>query len=272
MNFSDISGYEKSLLLSQPLREPIIKNIIQSMQLPASSFGLDIGCGIGFNTFMLAEALGSEGSVIGLDAEEEFLARAQLLLQKKTEIKERVDFTKGDARCLPFSDKSFDWACSIDCVGALDFDPVMLLKELYRVVRPGGRVFIIIWSSQMLLPGYPLLEAQLNATSAGIAPFAVGMASERHIMRAPEWFRQASFTDIRSQTLLRDICSPLSAEIIAAITDLFMMRWGSIEKEVSPKLWYDYRCLCNSESPDFILKTFDYYAFFTYSVFSGRVM
>lgn len=271
MASSDMSGYINSLLLSQPLREPLMKDVIRLMALPASSYGLDVGCGIGLNTFMLAETLGFDGRIVGLDSEEQMLSKAQSMLSKFV-LNGSVTLEKGDARKLVFPDQCFDWACSIDCVGALDFDPVILLKELHRVVKLGGRVFIIIWSSQMLLPGYPLLEAQLNATSAGIAPFAIGMEQDRHIMRAPGWFRQAGFTDVRAQTLVMDIGSPLNAKIIAALTDLFEMRWGSgVEKEVSPELWHDYQRLCKPNSPDFILKIPDYYAFFTYSVFSGRV-
>lgn len=246
-------------------------DIVQSMQLPASSCGLDIGCGIGLNTFMLVEALGLEGRVVGLDAQEEFLQRAQELLQNKPGIKERVAFAQGDARNLPFADKSFDWACSIDCVGAIPVDPLILLKEISRVVRPGGKVCLAIWSSQMLLPGYPLLEARLNATLSGIAPFAAEMSPERHIMRAAGWFPQAGFTDIRARTLLSDVCPPLSTEIVAALTDLFAMRWGGCAKEVGPEIWQSYRRLCNPDSDDFILHNPDYYAFFTYTLFSGRV-
>ena len=44
-----------------------------------------------------------------------------------------------------------------------------LVKELARVVKPGGSVALLAWSSEKLLPGHPLLEGHLNATSAGIA-------------------------------------------------------------------------------------------------------
>jgi len=107
MNSSDISTYEKSLLLSQPLREPALKNIIQSLQFPTSGTGLDIGCGTGFTTFMLAEALGPVGSVVGLDIEERFLQSAQLVRQNKPHISERIKFVQGNAGDLPFPGKSF---------------------------------------------------------------------------------------------------------------------------------------------------------------------
>jgi len=270
MDSINMTGYINSLLLSQPLREPLMKNIIKSIQLPASSYGLDVGCGIGLNTFLLAEELGPEGRMVGLDSEEELLTQARSLLSK-SEVNERICFEKGDARNLPFPENCFNWACSIDCVGAIDLDPVMLLNELKRVVKPGGRIYIMIWSSQMLLPGYPLLEARLNASSAGIAPFKTGMESGRHIMRALGWFKQAGFTDNRAQTFVRDIYPPQKPEIRYALTDLFNMRWGSIQNEVAPDIWQVYRRLCSPDSPDFILQNPDYYAFFTYTVFSGQI-
>lgn len=266
----DISNYENSLLLSQPLREPITRAIIESMQLPSSSFGLDIGCGIGFTTFMLAEALGPLGRVTGADTEEEFLNKASSLLHR-SEYREQISFKKGQADNLPFSDCTFDWACSTDCVGAIPVEPVMLLKEISRVVKPGGKVFISIWSSQKLLPGYPLVEARLNTSPAGIAPFRAGMEPGRHIMRGREWFQQAGFKHIKAQTFVSDICAPLTPEIRNALIDLFDMRWGSIDRETSPDLWQDFQRLCSTASPEFILSLPGYYAFFTYTVFSGIV-
>jgi len=63
----NLLAYINSLLLSQPLREPLMQEAIQLMELPVSSYGLDVGCGIGLNTFMLAEAVGPDGRIVGLD-------------------------------------------------------------------------------------------------------------------------------------------------------------------------------------------------------------
>ena len=64
---------------------------------------------------------------------------------------------EGSVTELPFDDDTFVWAGSMDCVGYLPLEPAPLLSELARVVRPGGRVAILAWSSEKLLPGYPLL-------------------------------------------------------------------------------------------------------------------
>jgi len=98
---------------------------------------------------------------------------------------EQFSFKEGDVNELPFDDNVFDWAWSMDCVGYLPLDPAPMLQELARVVRPGGRVAILAWSSEQLLPGYPQLEGRLKATSMGIAPFVKGMKPALHFLCAP---------------------------------------------------------------------------------------
>jgi len=50
---------------------------------------------------------------------------------------------------------------------------------------------------------------------------------------------------------------------------LFEMRWEGAQSELSAEDWAEYQRLCQPESPDFILDSPDYYAFFTYSLFYG---
>jgi demethylmenaquinone methyltransferase/2-methoxy-6-polyprenyl-1,4-benzoquinol methylase len=64
----------------------------------------------------------------------------------------------------------------------------------------------------------------------------------------------------------------LSDEVRAALIALFDMRWVDVEDELSEDDAEEYRRLLRPESPDFILNLEDYYAFFTYTLFSGRVI
>ncbi len=268
---TDVKAYLKRLELSNILREPILRSSVDSLQLPPGSKGLDAGCGTGFNTLMLAKAVGASGHVIGLDILEEFLTKGRSLAAK-ADLMERASFKKGDVKDLPFEDNCFDWACSIDLVGLVPIDPVFLLKELARVVKPGGRIFILIWSSQMLLPGYPLLEARLNATSFGLAPYDTKKRPELHSMRALEWFQQAGLSEPMARTFVRDINHPLNSEMLEALADLFKMRWGEDNGELSKEERVEYLRLCRDDSTDFILNIPGYYAFFTYSLFCGKVV
>ena len=49
------------------------------------------------------------------------------------------------------------------------------------------------------------------------------------------------------------------------------MRWPGVEAELTPEDWSEYQRLCLPESPDFIVDHPDYYAFFTYTMFHGKV-
>lgn len=263
--------YLRSLYVSNALREPIIRTAISQLGLPSGSNGLDIGCGIGLYTLLLAETVGFNGQVLGIDATKEFLEKACSLTSDKN-LENRVTFKKADASKLPFQDNTFDWAGSMDFIGYGNQDPTSLLREAHRVVKPGGMVFILIWSSQMLLPGYPLLEARLNATSSGVAPFKATMPPELHFMRALNWFHQVGFIEPTLRTFVSDISTPLSPEMRIALTELFQMRWGKTHLEVSSEDWGKYQRLCHPDSPNFILNVPEYYAFITYSLFCGKVV
>jgi len=156
-------------------------------------------------------------------------------------------------------------------VGFIPASPVRLLKELARVVKRGGSVAVLLWSSQQLLPGYPLLESRLNATTAGIAPFTIGTEPKRHNFRALGWFREAGLKEPKAQTFVGDVHAPFGDDLRDALSSLFAMRWGDPQSELTPQDWAMYQSLCDPTSPDFILNLPDYYAFFTYSMFRGTV-
>jgi SAM-dependent methyltransferase len=231
--------YAHALYLSDFLREPTIRSAIHSLQLPPRSRGLDAGCGSGSHTLLLAEAVAPAGHVTGLDLRPELLAHARETAAKSS-LSQCVSFQEGD-------------------------------RELARVVKPGSSVAILAWSSQQLLPGHPLLEARLNATSSGIAPFVKGKRPELHFFRALGWFRDAGLQEPRAQTFVGDVHAPLSDDIRSALLSLLEMRWGEPQSELSQEDWAEYQRLSQPSSPDFILDLPDYYAFFTYSMFTGRV-
>jgi len=195
-----IETYFQKLLKTNPLREPVLRAAIQTLELPLGSRGLDAGCGLGLQMSLLAEAVGPAGQVIGLDKSPDFVAYAQGLFENSP-WSGQVTFQEGDVNHLPFDDYTFHWVWSADCVGYPAQEPMPLMQELVRVVKPGGRVALLIWSSQQVLPGYPLLEARLNATSAGIAPFVPGQPPEWHWLRALGWMRQAGLTNATAHTL-----------------------------------------------------------------------
>jgi demethylmenaquinone methyltransferase/2-methoxy-6-polyprenyl-1,4-benzoquinol methylase len=251
--------------------EPTICSAIQALQLPSGSRGLDAGCGIGLQALLFAEAVGPTGHVTGLDISCEFLQYGEKLVGNAG-LSKQISFKEGDVSKLPFDTGIFDWAWSSCCVGySASLEPRSSVKELARVVKPGGSVAILVWSSERLLPGYPLLEAHLNATSSGIAPFVKGKKPELHYLRALGWFRDAGLEQSVARTFTGEACAPLSDDRREALIDLFKMRWPDVESELTEEDWSEYQRLCLPDSPDFILNSPDYYAFFTCSMFYGKV-
>ncbi|HVT64216.1 MAG TPA: methyltransferase domain-containing protein [Mycobacteriales bacterium] len=100
---------------------------------------LDVGCGPGFFVSDLLPIVGSSGAVVGMDSSQPMLAMAR---SRCTE--PNADFREGEATALPFGDAEFDAALSVQVMEYVADIP-LALRELYRVVKPGGRV--VIWDS-----------------------------------------------------------------------------------------------------------------------------
>ncbi len=267
---TDVGDYVAKLQVTDSLRRPVLEAAIAALELPQGSSGLDVGCGIGLQTPLLADAVGPSGHVIGVDVRPEFVAYGERLAEEAG-LTGRVSFREGDLHNLPFEDDTFDWLWSASAAGYPAHQPVRLLHELARVVRPGGIVAILIYTSQAFLPGYPILEARLNASRAGIAPFTKDMDSGCHWMRAVGWFRDAGLTEVKAQTFLREVQAPLSEELRAALAALIEMRWEGAGPEVGATLWAEHQRLCSPDSSGFILDDADYYGFFTETLFRGKV-
>lgn len=99
---------------------------------------LDQGCGTG----IFALALACEGKrVIGIDNNQAMLDRAKQSLAAHPEIGERVCLLAGNALDLKFSDELFDGVISNNVIFYVEH-PIKMLEEAYRVLRPGGRLFL----------------------------------------------------------------------------------------------------------------------------------
>lgn len=93
--------------------------------------GLDIGCGEGHNTRLVASRA---GRVVGVDVSRRFLGHAR----DREELEPRgVGYVVGDAMRLPFADRSFDFATAFMCLMDVPDVPAAL-REASRVLRPGG--------------------------------------------------------------------------------------------------------------------------------------
>lgn len=102
---------------------------------------LDLCCGTGMITADLAEKVGPSGNVTGIDISGEMLAIARERLDGRG-LMERVKLVQGDVTELPFPDESFE--CVTIGYGLRNVpDPKRVLREVWRVLKPGGGLMAI---------------------------------------------------------------------------------------------------------------------------------
>ena len=252
-------------------REPLIRQIITSLHISMCTRGLDAGCGLGFFTHLLARQTGMNGHVTGLDISKELIT-----LARKEYANPYVDFATGDINHLSFEPATFDWIWSMDTLwpgspenGCPFTSPDPVMKSFYRLLKPGGRLFLLFWSGQKLLPGHPLLEARLNATVPANAPFTPDMDPYLHILNCKHWFQNAGYDEIESITFVRNVCSPLCDNSKKALAILYRMLWGNSREELPEDIREQYFRFCIPGSAAFIPDQPHFCGFYTYTLFMG---
>ncbi len=98
---------------------------------------LDLGCGAGFDAFIAAQIVGPGGRVAGIDASQAMLAVAEAG-RREAEFTQ-IEFQVAQVEALPFPDSSFDVALSNGVLNLIPDKP-QALREIFRVLRPGGRL------------------------------------------------------------------------------------------------------------------------------------
>ncbi len=253
-------------------RKPLIEKIINSIKINPNSRGLDVGCGIGQITNLLSNYIGQNGNITGLDYSSDLIEYAKHHFKK-----ENTEFLQGDINNLQLPLNTYDWIWIMDTlwVGPEEFgcpakEPDKILNKLYQMLKPGGKIYLLYWTAQRLLPGYPLLEASLNASASSNAPYIETMKPYTHIMNGKKWLRNAKFSEIQINTFVGDIVGPLNENDRRALSILFQMLWKNSQKEVSKKDKQIFAEICVSDSNKFILNDPDYYGFYTYTLFQGK--
>jgi ubiquinone/menaquinone biosynthesis C-methylase UbiE len=127
----------------------------------AGAHVLDVACGTGLVTFAAARAVGPAGRIAGVDISGQMVDAA-----RRRAVEQRVanaSFERMDAEKLEFPDASFDVAL---CALGLMYvpDPARALREMRRVLRPGGRVVLAVWGQRSLCGWaevFPIVDAEV---------------------------------------------------------------------------------------------------------------
>jgi len=181
-------GYSKRDIESVPEGTVIglgCRNPIGLADLKEGEVVLDLGCGGGFDAFLAAQRVGGTGRVIGVDMTPQMVEKARSSAARGQYA--NVEFKAGVMEHLPVEDNSIDAVIS-NCVINHSPDKLTVFRELYRVLKPGGRIAV----SDLVVQG-EFQEAVLESLDAMWRDWIAGAAAKEEYLSA---IASARFRDI----------------------------------------------------------------------------
>ncbi|WP_293311874.1 methyltransferase domain-containing protein, partial [Mycolicibacterium sp.] len=164
--------------------------MLQMAALAAGERVLDVACGTGLITLRAADAVGPSGAVAATDISEDMVTAVRAAAGARGIT---GDFRRMDAETLEFPDAVFDAAlCALGLMYVAT--PLNALREMHRVLRPGGRAAAVVWGARKNCGWadiFPIVEAR---TASDVCPmfFSLGTA---HTLA--DTFRDSGFTNVR---------------------------------------------------------------------------
>ena len=186
---------------------PITEPVFRMMELAPGDRVLDLGCGAGWATRLLARMVAADesapqrdGVVVGLDISDEMIRRAQQTSR------ENIRFVVGSAEQIPWEANFFDKVLSVESFYYYP-DQDRALDELHRVMAPGGCLYILInlysdnphslrWVQELQVPVHARSEAEYVELFAahrfeGIEAHRIPDPSPTPEEYTGKWFRNA---------------------------------------------------------------------------------
>ena len=218
-------AYEQYLV--PPMFAPWADRMLETSGVNEGDRVLDVACGTGIVARRVASRVSESGSVVGLDINEGMLAVAA---ETAADAHQPIEWRQGDATELPFSDERFD---VVYCQQALQFvdDPGASVREMRRVLEPGGRAVLSVWRPLDYQPAYMVLAdalAEYISDEAGAvmrSPFPAWDGKKLRTLAQDAGFDDVTVTiEIGSvrypsveEFVRREVASSPVAESIAAV-------------------------------------------------------
>lgn len=185
--YDGTAGATYERILVPEIFAPWARDLVARADVRPGDRVLDVACGTGAVTREVAARLAGAGRLVGLELSAGMLAAARAASDGLP-----ITWHEGDATALPFESDAFDW---VFCQQGLQFFPnkPAALREMRRVLAPGGRVLLSVWRTTRNNPGYLALEEALArqvGAPVALPPFALGDAGLLRALLLEAGFRR----------------------------------------------------------------------------------
>lgn len=213
LNLQDLKNtavnYHKYMVPS--LFKPWTSTVLEQARVQPGDRVLDVACGTGVLTRAAADVTGKDDTVSGLDSNPGMLAAA----------KERwpgIRWEEGIAEDLPWESETFDTVVSQ--FGMMFFeDKPVALREMERVLKPGGRMAIAVFDSLDNIPGYSIMtDVFRRVVGKDVAralhfPFSLGDPDDLRFICNESGLAKANVTTLKDQAQFPDVQTIVLADV-----------------------------------------------------------
>lgn len=171
---------------------PAQEQLLSLSELKPGENVLDISCGTGLVTFPIADAVQSNGKVMGIDLSEGMIDKAAEEAEKKGF--PNISFRHMDAEELDLPDNSFDVA--INSLGLMYYpNPDKAIQEMYRVVKPDGRATALVWGRRNACGWAEIFPIVDQRVKTDVCPLFFQLGTGNSLQQT---FEIAGFEDVKT--------------------------------------------------------------------------
>jgi ubiquinone/menaquinone biosynthesis C-methylase UbiE len=170
--------------------KPAQDKLMEMANLQPGEKLIDIACGTGLVSFPAAEKLGPNGFVLATDISDEMVKICTLTAGERNI--SNIEFKRMDAEELNVRNEEYDVAL---CALGLMYvpDPVKALKEMYRVIKPGGRAVAAVWGQRDHCGWAEIFEIVDKRVATEVCPMFFNLGNRDVLKRS---FEAAGFSNI----------------------------------------------------------------------------
>jgi len=205
--------------------------LLASASLAPGERVLDVACGTGLVAIDAARAVGPDGQVLGIDLSGQMVdAAGQRARERRLS---NVSFARMDAEALDLPDASFDAAL---CALGLMYmpDPAQALREMRRVLRPGGRLGLAVWGERSRCGWSAVFQIVDAEVASEVCPlfFRLGQQGALERLCADAKFEAIEHRRIATMLAYADADEACNAAFVGGPVALAWSRFGDDVREL----------------------------------------